>query len=80
MFTKVHCNIYDGRLGMFKIEAIRRGGSGLPLKLHMFTTVNRAAYGGNCVLYLSVCSCFALVGCVCKLDCGVVDNVAGTCL
>ena len=80
MFTKVHCNIYDGRLGMFKIVAIRRGGSGLPHKVYMFTTVNCAVYGGYCLLYLSVCSCFALVGCVCKLDCGVVDNVAGTCL
>ena len=45
----------------------------------MFTTVNRAVYGGNCLLYVSVCSCFALVGCVCKLDCGVVDNEAVTC-
>ena len=55
---------------MFEIVDRRRGMCGLPQKLYMFTTVNRGVYGGSWWMYASVCSCFALVGCVCKLDCG----------
>ena len=51
---------------------------GLPGLLYISTTVNCDVDDGKRMVYLCVRSCFALLGCVCKLDCRVVDNEMGT--